>query len=87
VCIDYGRGVESGGDFAFASIGAVLKCKHCNVLIYNPTHHHGSTEFSSYPDETTSGHLFFAFFMKKNVLRLNRLLVRLLFSRMMAMMT
>ena len=49
VCIDYGRGVQSGGDFAFASIGSVLKCKHCSVLIYNPTHHHGTTEFSLYP--------------------------------------
>jgi hypothetical protein len=32
VCIGYGRGVESGGD--------LLKCHHCNVLMYNPTLHH-----------------------------------------------
>ncbi len=68
VCIDYGRGVESGGDFAFASISAVLKCHHCDFLIYNPTLHHGTTEFSLYRDEASSGRLFFAFFMKKNVL-------------------
>ena len=54
VCIDYGRGVLSGGDFAFASIGSVLKCQHCSVLIYNPTHHHGTTEFSLYPDNLVS---------------------------------
>ena len=68
VCVDYGRGVLSGGDFSFASFGSVLKCHHCDVLIYNPTHHHGTTEFSLYPDDASSGSLFFAFFMKKNVL-------------------
>jgi hypothetical protein len=47
-------------------IGAVLKCHHCDVLIYNPTHHHGTTEFSLYPDEASYGRLFFAFFTKKS---------------------
>ncbi len=28
VCIDYGREVQLGGDFLFASIGRVLRCNH-----------------------------------------------------------
>jgi hypothetical protein len=38
------------------------------VIIYNPTHHHGTTEFELYPKDEESGHIFFAFFMKKQVL-------------------
>ena len=68
VCIDYGDGIIGGGDFAFASIGQVLECKHGDVLVYNGLHHHGTTEFHLYDDEDCSGRLFFAFFMKKDVL-------------------
>jgi hypothetical protein len=45
VCINYRRGVQSGGNFSFASIGRVLRCNHCNVLIYNPKHYHATTDF------------------------------------------
>ena len=68
VCLDYGKGIIDGGDFSFASIGRVLQCKHGDVLIYNPQHHHGTTEFHLYDGDDGSGRLFFAFFMKKNVL-------------------
>ena len=68
VCIDYGRGIIEGGDFSFASIGRVLQCKHGDVLIYNPQHHHGTTEFRLHHGDERSGRLFFAFFMKKTVL-------------------
>ena len=65
VCLDYGRGVMSGGDFGFASAGLVLECQHCDVIIYNGLHHHGTTEFELYPKDEDSGRIFFAFFMKK----------------------
>ena len=68
VCIDYGRGIMSGGDFGFATVGHVLECRHCDVLIYNGLMHHGSTEFELYPNDIDSGRLFVAFFMKKQVL-------------------
>ncbi len=69
VCLDYGRGIIEGGDFAFGSIGHVLKCEHGNVIVYNPTHHHGTTKFSVHPNDANSGHVLFAFFfMKKQVL-------------------
>jgi hypothetical protein len=68
VCLDYGRGVMSGADFGFASVGLALECQHCDVIIYNPTHHHGTTEFELYPKDEESGRIFFAFFMKKQVL-------------------
>ena len=45
VCIDYGDGIKGGGDFGFGSIGHVLQCAHGDVFVYNPTHHHGTTEF------------------------------------------
>jgi hypothetical protein len=63
----------SGRDFGFASVGLVLKCQHCDVIIYNPTYHHGTTEFELYPKDEDSGRLFFAFFMKKQVLHANLL--------------
>jgi len=68
VCIDYGDGIKGGGDFGFAGIGHVLQCAHGDVLIYNPTHHHGTTEFSLLPNQVDSGRLFFAFYMKKQTL-------------------
>jgi hypothetical protein len=68
VSLDYGRGIIPGGDFAFGSIGQALHCKHGNVLIYNPTHHHETTKFLLHPNDANSGRLFFAFFMKKQVL-------------------
>ena len=68
VCLDYGRGVNGGGDFGFGSVGHVLQCKHGDVFVYNPTHPHGTTEFDLHPNEPESGRIFFAFFMKKNVL-------------------
>ena len=69
VCVDYGQGIVGGGDFAFASIGRVLECKHGDVLVYNGLHHHGTTEFHLLDGNELSGRLFFAFFMKKNVLK------------------
>ena len=68
VYLDYGRGVMSGGDFGFASVGLALECQHCDVIIYNLTHHHGTTEFELYPKDEESGRIFFAFFTKKQVL-------------------
>jgi hypothetical protein len=68
VCLDYGRGILGGGDFGFGSVGHVMQCKHGDVIVYNPTHPHGTTEFDLHPNEPESGRLFFAFFMKKNVL-------------------
>ena len=68
VCIDYGRGIMSGGDFDFATVGHVLECHHCDVLIYNPQIHHGTTKFELYPNDRESGQIFFAIFMKKQVL-------------------
>jgi hypothetical protein len=68
VCIDYGDGIKGGGDFGFGSIRHVLQCAHGDVLVYNPTHHHGTTEFSLIPNHEHSGHLFFAFYMKKQIL-------------------
>ena len=67
VCIDYGKGIKCGGDFGFGSIGHVLQCTHGDVLVYNPTHHHGTTEFSLIPNDEKSGRIFFAFYMKKQI--------------------
>ena len=68
VCIDYGRGIMSGGDFGFATVALVLECHRCDVLIYNPQIHHGTTKFELYPNDRESGQIFFAFFVKKQVL-------------------
>jgi hypothetical protein len=68
VSLNYGRGIIAEGDFVFGSIGQVLQCKHGDILIYNPTHHHGTTKFLLHPNDASSGHLYFAFFMKKQVL-------------------
>ena len=68
VCIDYARGIISGGDFLFASVGNILEYKHGDVLIYNPTCYHGTTEFKLHENNEASGHIFFAFFMKKATL-------------------
>ena len=48
----------SGGGFGFATVGHVLKCHHCDVLIYNPQIHHGTTEFELYPNDVESGQMF-----------------------------
>ena len=69
VCIDYGEGIKGGGDFGFGSIGHVLQCSHSDILVYNPTHHHGTTEFSLIPNNENSGRIFFEFYMKKQILR------------------
>jgi hypothetical protein len=58
------RGGETGGDFQFASVGNVILCQHCDVLIYNPTHYHGTTKFSLHKDDVASGRIF----MTKNVI-------------------
>ena len=68
VCIDYGKGIISGGDFSFASVGNILECRHGDVLIYNPTCYHGTTEFKLYRMDESSGRIFHAFFMKKATL-------------------
>jgi len=67
VCLD-GRDILGGGDFGFGSVGHVLQCKYGDVIVYNPTHSHGTTEFDLHPNDPESGRLFFAFFVKKNVL-------------------
>jgi hypothetical protein len=68
VCLDYGKCIIHKRNFGFGSVGHVLQCKHGNVIVYNPTHTHGTTEFDLHPNEPESGQLLFAFFMKKNVL-------------------
>jgi hypothetical protein len=65
VYLDYGRGIIGGGDFGCGSVGHVLQCKHGDVIVYNPTHPHRTTEFDLHPNEPESGRIFFAFFMKK----------------------
>ena len=69
VCIDYDEGIKGGGDFGFGSIAHVLQCSHGDILVYNPTHHHGTTNFSFIPNDENSGRIFFAFYMKKQILR------------------
>ena len=61
VCLDYGRGIIGGGDFGFGSVGHVLQCKHGDVIVYNPTHPHGTTEFDLHPNEPESGRIFLHF--------------------------
>jgi hypothetical protein len=48
-------GIMSGEDFSFAIVGRVLECNNCDVLIYNPQIHHGTTEFELYPHDKESG--------------------------------
>ena len=55
VCLDYGRGIIGGGDFGLCSVGHVLQCKHGYVIVYNPTHPHGTTKFELHPNEPESG--------------------------------
>ncbi len=43
-----------GGDFGFGSIGQVLKCEHGDIIVYNPRHHLGMTEFSLIPNDEKS---------------------------------
>jgi hypothetical protein len=55
-----------GGDFAFGSIGQVLKCEHGDVIVYNPKHHHGTTKFLLYENDVESSCVFFTvYFMEK----------------------
>ena len=68
VCLDYGRGVVGGGDFAFASHGHTLKCEHGDVLVYNGLALHGTTEFALHDLDHRSGRVFFAFYAKRCVL-------------------
>lgn len=67
VALDVGRGVVSGGDFAFATHGHVLKCEHGDVLVYNGLMLHGTTEFHLYAGDPNSARVFFAFYMKENI--------------------
>ena len=57
VCKDYGRGIIGGGDFGFGSVGHVLQYRHGDVIVYNPTHPHGTTEFDLHPNEPESGRI------------------------------
>ena len=66
VALDYGRGVHSGGDFAFGGVGWVLECRHGDILVYNGLHLHGTTEFR--PHGPGDGRIFFAFYAKRQVL-------------------
>ena len=61
VCLDRNGGVVEGGDFSFARAGWVLKCKHGDVLVYNPEEYHGTTEFHVASPE--DGRVFGAFYM------------------------
>jgi hypothetical protein len=85
VCLDYGRGIISGGDFSFASVGNILECKQGDVLIYNPTCYHGTTEFKLHENDEASGRIFFAFFMKKATLHA-ALLSKALHARIVVIM-
>lgn len=67
VAVDYGKGVIAGGDFAFAEQGHVLKCEHGDVLVYNGLCLHGTTEFHLHSSDAHSGRLFFAFYMKREI--------------------
>jgi hypothetical protein len=80
VCLDYGNGILGGGDFSFVSVGNILECRSGDVLIYNPTIHHGTTEFDLHENDVSSGRIFFAFFMKKAVAKA-RLLSKILLGR------
>eukprot|EP00966_Prymnesium_polylepis_P288769 6669873-Prymnesium_polylepis.1 len=55
VALDFGRGVVEGGDFAFAAQGHILKCQHGDVLVYNGSKMHGTTEFSLHEGDPNSG--------------------------------
>ena len=67
VVIDIGRGPIAGGDFSFAGYGWVLELAHGDVVIYNPTKYHGTTEFKmNSPDDTR---VMFAFFMSVDTVR------------------
>ena len=61
VCIDYIKGIQEGGDFAFASVGNILECRHGDVLIYNPNIFHGTTEFKLHEGDVESGRIFLLF--------------------------
>ena len=63
VCLDKARGLLAGGDFAFASVGWVLKCSDGDVLVYNGLYPHGTTEFD--PKGPLDGRQFIAFYCKK----------------------
>ena len=67
VSLDYGKGVIAGGDFALAAQGHVLKCEHGDVLVYNGLCLHGTTEFHLHASDAASGRLFFAFYMKREI--------------------
>ncbi|KAL1508402.1 hypothetical protein AB1Y20_004512 [Prymnesium parvum] len=45
VPIDYGSGVAAGGDFAFSDCGYIFGCCSGDVIIFNPSYYHGTTEF------------------------------------------
>ena len=66
VVIDLGKGPLAGGDFSFPGMGWVLGLKHGDVVIYNPQHHHGTTEFMMDPIAgEDDSRVMFAFFMSK----------------------
>jgi hypothetical protein len=44
VCLDYGKDIVHGGDLGFGSVCHELQCKHGNVIVFNPTHPHGTTD-------------------------------------------
>ena len=67
VALDRGAGVVAGGDFAFPTLGWVLKLCDGDILIYNPTIHHGTTEF--HVDSTSNSRLMLAFYFSKNAFR------------------
>ena len=46
VCQDYGEGIVAGGDFAFASVGNILKCKHGYSVIDKEVRNHWKIKLS-----------------------------------------
>lgn len=64
--LDVGDGPECGGDWAVADCGTGLKLVGGDVLVYNPSSLHGTTEFQLATSQSSRRML--AFFCSKNVL-------------------
>ena len=62
-----GEGPKQGGDFSFAADGWVMELQDGDVLIYNPSAVHGTTEFQY--ASAADGCLMFAFFCSTRTLK------------------
>ena len=63
LCIDLGKGLEGGGDFAFTGHGNILKAEHGDVFFFNPWYYHSCTEMK--PREGGS-RIFVSFYCKRD---------------------